>query len=398
MSAPTLSFDILKAAVAGSAAAFRLTLRLEAVSPKVFPPTYEGGKYAEEKRRIPGHAEAVPCVLLDSVQSQANRMEAALQRAWERNRIDLPVIVVDLSTVKHPTLNKITSLQAPHRIADAILRDSLLEGTYFRESRVGKELDKLGNENANPLLRHCPTALLFGMWDSTYKRGGLGVKFARCIVSEIIGINVQVGTKAAIRMDPLQIKKTAVEAIYRSDEEFWTDDPKKAKQDKSKKPIKFGDGTPASVVHGNIPTKLLPGGFTIDEAEQTTVLSLPSIRRLRFPSNASGAEQNCQVYIAALGLLAATLAIEDGFSLRSRCELNPKHEVLWELLGPPGQPPLHYSLSAGEAIQVYNAALQECRKLGCEVETTPIELHPSEKFKKLITESLVRWATETEAD
>ena len=42
----TLSYDDLKAAVAGSAAAFRLTLKLEAVSPKVFPPTYEGGKYA----------------------------------------------------------------------------------------------------------------------------------------------------------------------------------------------------------------------------------------------------------------------------------------------------------------------------------------------------------------
>ena len=398
MSAASLTFDVLKTAVAGSAAAFRLTLRLEAVSPKVFPPTYEGGKYAEEKRRIKGHTEAVPCVLLDSVQSQANRMEAALQRAWVKERIDLPVIVVDLSTVNHPTLTKISSLQAPHRIADAILRDSMLDGVYFRESRIGKEMDKLGSENANPLLRHCPTALLFGMWDSTYKRGGLGVKFARCIVSEIIGINVQIGSKAAIRMDPIQIKKTAVEAIYRSDEEFWTLDPKMAKLDKSKKPIKFGDGTPASVVHGNIPTKLTPGGFTIDEAEQTTVLSLPSIRRLRFPHSDSKAEQSCQVYIAALGLLATALAIEDGFSLRSRCELNPKHAVEWELLGAPGQTPQHYSLSADEAIKVYKLALDECRKVGCQIETTSIELQPSEKFKKLITESMVRWASDSEAE
>lgn len=37
--APLLTLD----ALAGSAAAFRLTLKLEAVNPKVFPPTYEGG-------------------------------------------------------------------------------------------------------------------------------------------------------------------------------------------------------------------------------------------------------------------------------------------------------------------------------------------------------------------
>ena len=76
-----LTYEVLKTAVAGSAAAFRLTLRLEAVSPKVFPPTYEGGKYAVEDRRIDG--ETVPCVLLDSVASQANRMEFALRkRTW----------------------------------------------------------------------------------------------------------------------------------------------------------------------------------------------------------------------------------------------------------------------------------------------------------------------------
>ena len=86
----TLDFDTLKAAVAGSAAAFRLTLKLEAVSPKVFPPTYEGGKYATEERNING--EKVPCVLLDSVPSQANRMELALQEAVDGGLIELPVV------------------------------------------------------------------------------------------------------------------------------------------------------------------------------------------------------------------------------------------------------------------------------------------------------------------
>src|SRR5947209_4185202 len=96
----TLTFDTLKDAVAGSAAAFRLTLKLEPVSPKVFPPTYEGGKYATETRRING--QDVPCVLLDSVPSQANRMELALQEAWLGSEIELPVVSADFSGAENP--------------------------------------------------------------------------------------------------------------------------------------------------------------------------------------------------------------------------------------------------------------------------------------------------------
>src|ERR1700690_2420540 len=105
----TLTFDTLLTAIVGSAAAFRLTLKLEAVSPKVFPPTYEGGKYATERRFIPGYRYndpetgkegPVPCVLLDSVPSQANRMELALQDAWMGGEIDLPVMTVDFGSSK----------------------------------------------------------------------------------------------------------------------------------------------------------------------------------------------------------------------------------------------------------------------------------------------------------
>src|SRR6185437_8993079 len=143
---PVLSCDTLKAAVAGSAAAFRLTLKLEAVSPKVFPPTYEGGKYATEDRNIGGLK--LPCVLLDSVPSQANRMELALQEAWESGLIEVPVVSTDFSAVENPGIPKITSLQAPHRIADAILRDSRLGNSKFRESDIGKSLNILSSSYA----------------------------------------------------------------------------------------------------------------------------------------------------------------------------------------------------------------------------------------------------------
>jgi CRISPR-associated protein Csb1 len=132
-STKTMDFGELKAAIAGSAAAFRLTLKLEAVSPKVFPPTYEGGKYATECRRING--QELPCVLLDSVQSQANRMELALQDAHDGGEFDLPIVTSDFSALNNPGIHRITSLQAPHRIADAILRDSLLDTKNVQRHR-----------------------------------------------------------------------------------------------------------------------------------------------------------------------------------------------------------------------------------------------------------------------
>ena len=64
---------------------------------KVFPPTYAGAVYATEKRRLPGHAEPVECVLLDSVQSQANRMEEALQQAVDAGRLKIPLVEVDFT-------------------------------------------------------------------------------------------------------------------------------------------------------------------------------------------------------------------------------------------------------------------------------------------------------------
>ena len=175
-----LNLKTVQDAIAGGSAAFRLTLKLQAVSPKVFPPTYEGGKYATEDRIING--QKLPCVLLDSVASQANRMELALQDAADGEEIKLPLVSVDFSAVKNPGVPRVTSMQAPHRIVDAILRDSTIgagkSATRFRDSDIGQDLNRLSSGYATPLLQYAPHCLVFGMWDSTGPRGGLGVKFA----------------------------------------------------------------------------------------------------------------------------------------------------------------------------------------------------------------------------
>ena len=140
--AKQLDLVTLSSAVSGNGVAFRCCAKLQPAGgegTKVFPPTYAGSVYATEKRRLPGSADPVECVLLDSVQSQANRMEEALQQALDAGRIKIPVVEVDFTPYfpgdKQPDdmrlldpVGKVSSLQAPHRIADAILRDSMLNG------------------------------------------------------------------------------------------------------------------------------------------------------------------------------------------------------------------------------------------------------------------------------
>ena len=202
----TLTLGTLQQAVAGTAAAFRcITEHQPAGGPgdKVFPPTYEGGKYAVETRVING--QRVQCVLLDSMQSKANRMELALLNAVRNRRIKLPLLVAKFDDKQLLRKFTVSSLEAPHRIADAILRDSLYKGVIFRRSEKGQLLDTADLRKATGLFGLCPTALLLGLWDSTGPRGGLGAKFQRALVSEIVGIDAEPGKKTSSRIDPAQV-------------------------------------------------------------------------------------------------------------------------------------------------------------------------------------------------
>src|SRR5207237_10224568 len=95
-------FAVLRKLVEHAGFAIRIRQRLQPAGgpgDKVFPPTYATGdntlKYAGETRRIDG--KDVPTVLLDSVASQANRMEEALLAAWQQQKLGFPVIGVDFS-------------------------------------------------------------------------------------------------------------------------------------------------------------------------------------------------------------------------------------------------------------------------------------------------------------
>ena len=172
-----LSIPELGAAI-GEHAAIRRIRRMQpagGVGDKLFPPTYpaerEGPpRHVFERRRLDDRE--VWCVLIDSVQSQANRMEEALLAAAAEQAIPLPYVTVDFREAGLQPLQQITSLDAPHRVYDAIIRDSLLDDVPFMESEQGRRLAAATPAAATALLEISPSALLFGAWHSQGKAAG----------------------------------------------------------------------------------------------------------------------------------------------------------------------------------------------------------------------------------
>jgi CRISPR-associated protein Csb1 len=398
----SLSIEILRNAITGQAAAFRCRRRLQPAGgegDKVFPPTFAGAVYAIEQRRVAGRDESVTCVLLDSVQSQANRMELALQEAVDTGKIRLPLVEVDFS--EHDpvgdveadektgrlidAVGKITSLQTPHRLADAILRDSELDGVPFRKSETGKALNTVSIASAMPLFELCPTALIFGMWDSTGPKGGLGPKFERAIVSEIVGIGAECGDLLrGVRRDPLEIR-SSVKVQKNADGSWKVADPKTK-----------GAVAPSEINHSSVPYPKRRdqktgdnyyAGATIEYAEQTTTLSLICLRRLRFPLNGKSSavtDQAARIVLVALGLCGATLAFESGVGLRSRSLLWPDGPMVWELLERPGEVPRQFKLTGEQAIGLLNEAVDSAKQAGLLWREQPVVLKPSAELLKLL--------------
>ncbi len=419
----SLTLDSLTQAVAGAAAAIRTITRLEPAggpNDKVFPPTYvkernAETKYAMELSHIDGRE--VRTVLLDSVASQANRFEEALLEGWRRGQLELPIVQVDFS--KEPgleDLEQITTLQAPHRIADALLRDSVLEGVPFRYTSIGKEITEARPNHATSMFKYCPTALIFGVWDSTGPKGGLGAKFQRCLVSEIVGIDVTPGVKTASRIDPAGIQTKAGPVYKHKDpDQDWTVDPKEAETAKGK-PVEFsrsgGDGkkgSPSAINHGNIPPSIESdaGGVTMSHAVQTTVLTLAGLRRLRFqtdcageaipPEKRAGSETAARTALAALALAAIVYQRDNDFDLRSRSILVAKDPLVLEVIGRDGSEPARFSLSKAEAAALLKSAEQAARNCNLGWDPKPIPLSPAPKLAGLIRKSR-ELASSTEAE
>jgi CRISPR-associated protein Csb1 len=379
-----------------NSAALRRRQRLQPVGgkgDKIFPPTYPGEgrnsapRHIFERRQINGR-EAW-CVLVDSVQSQANRLEESLLGLIAEGRVTIPHVVVDFDGCDLAGISKITSLDAPHRVYDAIFRDSLLDGKGFLDATpLGKRLIEASNTDASALLETSPTALLFGCWNSTGQGGGLGAKFARCLVSEIVAVDVPVdevvdrrtgevetqtaGRRTGSRIDPLGVLRKV--EVFKGPN-GW--DLTETKAGKNAKKVR-----PSEINHGNIAPTIQPLGITCDYLEHTFVLSFAAVRRLHFGSPEKDAAG--RTLLAALGLLALTEQDARGYALRSRCDLVCDGKAPLERIQSDGT---GATLDAFDPRGLYMQAFEAAERAGIEIRKSPIELKPQEKLIGIVRKS-----------
>ena len=413
-----MTFEQLRKATEGGAVALRALTELQPAGgkgDKIFPPSYmaDGGalhKYAVEDR-IRDDGTQTTTILLDSVASQANRAEMALLEGYNRGEISFPVPYVDFTEYGDVTdYKKITVLEAPHRLADAIFRDSLLDGTLFRLSEVGRAITDATPRNATSMFRYSPTSLLFGLWDATGPKGGLGSKFQRAYVSEIVGFDAMVGKKVGSRIDPLQIEKVASDdRVFNSSEpnEVWTHTLDNARKDKKGNPEyasrgsgKSEAGQPSKINHGNIPPVIdsQAGGATMSKGLQTTLISLAALRKLRFGDVSHEAEIAARTVVAALGVAAIAYQYEMDYDLRSRCLLLPTHPPSLELLGRDGSVGDKVDMNRDVAAKILAHAAAYAKKLGMGWETEAVRLTPAPKLIELIRRSRKVAAVEQPAE
>jgi len=369
-------------------AAVRMEVGLQPTSPieKVFPPTYppardtqnNGPTYAYEQRRLED-GTIVNTVLLDSIQSQANRMELALLAARRHGDIRLPLVQVEL-----PYFGTITHLETPHRIYDAIFRDSLLDGEPFFESQLGRRLTLANERNATPLYQHAPTVLIFGGWHSHAGHAEKAPRFARAITAEIVGLNPQQGVKTQSRIDPLGIVKNTA-TIYRDrDTKKWS-----LSQETFPEGAKIEKVDPSVIGHGNVaPSVESAGGVSIERAIQTVVISIARLRQLSFPDEQGNTtperDAAARMVLLTLALYAVAAQVEEGYQLRSRCLLIPESQPVWELVGPTTANRMRFELDVPTAQQLVEEALLKAESYGLVWEDEPITLQPSEDFRKLV--------------
>lgn len=385
--------------VIGSDAAIRRRQTLQPVGgkgDKIFPPTYPGDtnnsapRHVFEKRHIEGRE--IWCALVDSVQSAANRQEECLLAAIHEG-VRIPYVLVDFSSSGLAGITRITSLDAPHRVYDAILRDSLLNGQPFLSANCpeGKRLIEASFADASALLELSPNALLFGSWNSTGQGGGLGAKFARCLTSEIVAIDVPVeeivdrrtgeihlqtaGRRTGSRIDPLGVLRKV--EVYKGSN-GWDVTEDGAGQNAKK-------ARPSEINHGNIKPTVQPLGITCDHLEHGFVLSFAALRRLRFggdpEKDAAG-----RAMLAALGLLSLTEQDARGYALRSRCDLVCEGSAPLEVVHADGSAE-SVTLDRESARKLYSSAFQAAQEAGFNFPNEPVKLVPQNKLVEIVHQS-----------
>ena len=324
----------------------------------VKPAVYEGGRYQEDRRwAVPSDDEPTPVIVIDNVPSQANRLEDALRR--HRESASVPEFILDLSGVGELPAHlprRLSSLQFPHRNADAYLRDARLGDMDFTETEVGKAIFGATAQTCGPLMAWFPQALLYGFWQSHLGKKRQQTKHPRAWVSEIVGWNPGAAdTKTlGVKGDALNLSVDAPVRVDEKDQLEWAIAEGSSKSKGKKEGL-------SKIGHGQVPIppdKQAPAAVSFERVSQRATVSFAQLRRVSLgPDHGADVDAAARALLVALGLHAHVLAFGRGFALRSGAELRPRATgAMWLASG--GDEPC--SLGGPEATAALLNEAREC--------------------------------------
>lgn len=240
----------------------------------VFPPTYAGHDGYSIDPLPDGRNRCV----LDSVQSQANRIEPLFMETPYAELV--PQVVVRAGDVSYNVL------EMGHRLADASARFSSLS------EKIDVAFKALANDrDATPIAKASPLSLVLGVWDSR----GTGVKVQRAFSSSIYADDVVPLTRATQFFPSFSAENVDV--------------LEKLKKEIEKKSSVIGLSHVPSDGRGGV----LVRGTIVREG----ILNLIALRQLR----GAGERETAALRAYLLGLSLLAMSVPQDYNLRSGCQL-----------------------------------------------------------------------------
>jgi CRISPR-associated protein Csb1 len=261
----------------------------------IFPPTYADIGY-----NIDELSDGTKVATLDSVGSQANRMEPIFKREPYAGLV--PQIEIEYGNEK-----VISILEAGHRLGDAIVRSTELQQPAQDAFRL-----LLDAGDASGIAKLAPTSLVFGVWDSRDTQA----KLPRIVQSVVRAWDVDVLTRSA-QYNP---------ALDYASLEVFSEEDKQKSEGRAESPLAQRGfvHVPATNSHGGV---IARGPIVRD-----VTVNLVALRRINGENGTA-----LRRYVLGLSLVAAAEPM-DAF-LRQGCLLVPDTAASphWTLVGRKGE-------------------------------------------------------------
>lgn len=309
----------------------------------IFPPTYADIGY-----NIDTLSDGTKVATIDSVGSQANRMEPMFKSTGKRKNhkgedeeLNLLAALVPqveiILNVKEPDGERYEKRQSlldlAHRSADAVVK-----ATPSLAKIITPAFEALNRHgNAGPLCAVAPTSLLFGVWDS---RDGTGEKRPRLVRSIVRAWDVELMFSAAQfnsvwksldEASQSELESAAKKAGKKRSETGFADAPavfRKVSQSAAKHMTEFRNGSP------NSERRTLGGVLTKGPIFRDVTVNLVALRALR---GVNSETDQIRKYLLSLALLAASTELD--LFLREGCLLRYADEQdVWNEVPRRGEP------------------------------------------------------------